>query len=274
MSSVAPAESALGALTVGAERVVLGGVTLRHWPGRGLPRVFVHGWAMHGGLFAELIDELDPRPAYALDLPGHGDNRDSPVPLAPAAVAAALAPLGVVDWIGWSLGGLFAIAAASAGQATSVALVASLPRFVAGADWPHGMPEATFAGFGRDLARDWHGTVDRFLALEALGDADERALIQRLRRQVYAHGEPDPAALSTGLALLHHHDAREHLQALAAAGVPVRLIGGRRDRLVSPAALAATAALHPAIRTHVIPGAAHAPFMTHAAEVAALLVAP
>lgn len=253
------------------ERIEVGGLRLRHWPGAGRPRVFVHGWAMHGGLFAALIDALDPRPAYALDLPGHGDNRDSAVPLEPDAVAAALAPLGTADWIGWSLGGLFAIAAAGAGLATGVALIASLPRFVAGADWPHGMPETTFAGFAADLARDWHGTVDRFLALEALGDADERALIQRLRRQVYAHGEPDPAALSAGLELLHTRDARAALAEVAAAGVPVRLIGGRRDRLVSPAALAATAALHPAIRRQVIAGAAHAPFMTHAAEVAAAL---
>jgi pimeloyl-[acyl-carrier protein] methyl ester esterase len=253
------------------ERIAVGGLTLRHWSGRGRPRVFVHGWAMHGGLFAELIDALDPRPAFALDLPGHGDNRDSAVPLEPAAVARALAPLGAADWIGWSLGGLFAIAAASAGQASSVSLIASLPRFVAGADWPHGMPEATFAGFATDLARDWHGTVDRFLALEALGDADERALIQRLRLQVYAHGEPDPAALSAGLDLLHTRDARADLAEIAAAGVPIRLIGGRRDRLVSPAALAATAALHPAIQSQVIPGAAHAPFMTHADAVAAVL---
>lgn len=253
------------------ERIEVGGLRLRHWPGAGRPRVFVHGWAMHGGLFAALIDALDPRPAYALDLPGHGDNRDSAVPLEPDAVAAALAPLGTADWIGWSLGGLFAIAAAGAGLATGVALIASLPRFVAGADWPHGMPEAIFAAFAADLARDWHGTVDRFLALEALGDADERALIQRLRRQVYAHGEPDPAALSAGLELLHTRDARAALAEVAAAGVPVRLIGGRRDRLVSPAALAATAALHPAIRRQVIAGAAHAPFMTHAAEVAAAL---
>ncbi|MCU0756081.1 MAG: alpha/beta fold hydrolase [Xanthomonadales bacterium] len=253
------------------ERIEVGGLRLRHWPGSGRPRVFVHGWAMHGGLFAELIDELDPRPAYALDLPGHGDNRDVAVPLEPAAVATALAPLGPADWIGWSLGGLFAIAAATAAQATSLTLIASLPRFVAGADWPHGMPEATFAGFANDLARDWHGTVDRFLTLEALGDADERALMQRLRRQVYAHGEPDPAALSVGLALLHTRDARADLAAIAATGLPIRLIGGRRDRLVSPAALAATAALHPAIRSHIIPGAAHAPFMTHAAEVAAQL---
>lgn len=253
------------------ERIEVSGLCLRHWPGQGRPRVFVHGWAMHGGLFAELIDALDPRPAYALDLPGHGDNRNASVPLEPAAVAAALAPLGAADWIGWSLGGLFAIAAAGVGLASSVALIASLPRFVAGADWPHGMPEATFAGFACDLARDWHGTVDRFLALEALGDADERALIQRLRRQVYAHGEPDPVALSAGLELLHTSDARAVLAEIAAAGVPVRLIGGRRDRLVSPAALAATAALHPAIHSQVIAGAAHAPFMTHAAEVAAAL---
>lgn len=253
------------------ERIAVGGLRLRHWPGVGRPRVLVHGWAMHGGLFSELIDALDPRPAYALDLPGHGDNRDCAVPLEPAAVAEALAPLGPVDWIGWSLGGLFAIAAAGAGQASSIALIASLPRFVAGADWPHGMPEATFAGFAGDLARDWPGTVDRFLALEALGDADERALIQRLRLQVYAHGEPDPAALSAGLALLHTRDARPALAEVAAAGVPVRLVGGRRDRLVSPAALAATAALHPAIRSQVIPGAAHAPFLTHAAEVAAAI---
>ena len=78
--------------------------------GEGPPLVLLHGWAMHGGVFAPLVEHLrTQRTLYVVDLPGHGLSRDSPVPLAIDPVVDALVDLlPPAPWLGWSLGGLVA----------------------------------------------------------------------------------------------------------------------------------------------------------------------
>ena len=46
--------------------------------GRGAPLVLLHGWAMHGGVFAPLVARLADRfELHVADLPGHGRSCDS-----------------------------------------------------------------------------------------------------------------------------------------------------------------------------------------------------
>jgi pimeloyl-[acyl-carrier protein] methyl ester esterase len=54
--------------------------------------------------------------------------------------------------------------------------------------------------------------------------------------------------------------------------MPSLWIAGRRDRLVSPAAMQAAAALAPVARFHQVDSGGHAPFLTHADEVASALL--
>ena len=59
--------------------------------GNGPPLVLLHGWAMHGGIFAPLVDALrEQRTLHVVDLPGHGNNRDCGVPLELDACARAV----------------------------------------------------------------------------------------------------------------------------------------------------------------------------------------
>jgi pimeloyl-[acyl-carrier protein] methyl ester esterase len=60
------------------------------------------------------------------------------------------------------------------------------------------------------------------------------------------------------------------LPALPAASL---WLAGRRDRLVDPRAMAAAAALAPDAVLHVVEHAGHAPFLTHADDVATRLAA-
>ncbi len=241
--------------------------------GRGAqPLVLIHGWAMHGGVFAPLVEVLAERcRLYLVDLPGHGHSRDSAVALEPDAVVAAIADATPpATWLGWSLGGLFALHAALTrpAQVRALAMVCATPRFVAAPDWPHGMTPATFETFAADLDRDWRATVERFLALEVLGDARAQTDLRRLRADLFARGEPDPAALAAGLALLERSDLRARLPQLA---VPSAWIAGRRDRLVPSAALRAAATACGGAFVE-LEHAAHAPFLGHADAVAAALV--
>ena len=238
--------------------------------GQGPALVLLHGWAMHSGLFAPLVERLrDDFELHLVDLPGHGHNAAVPGPL--TLDGAARAVLEAVParalWLGWSLGGLVAMQAAAIAPARVRGLVAiaANPRFVEGADWPQGMDPEVFRGFARELGRDYHATVDRFLMLEAQGSDHMRKEIRLLRDQVFAHGEPPAAALCDGLGILENEDLRAALPALP---MPSLWIAGRRDRLVPPAAMQAAAALAPGGVFHQVSSGGHAPFLTHADEVA------
>ena len=240
--------------------------------GEGPPLVLLHGWAMHGGVFTALAEALrEQRSLYLVDLPGHGHSRDSDIPLQLDACArAVLAAVPDAPWCGWSLGGAIALHAASQWpqQVTALAMIAATPCFVAAEDWPPGMPVSTFAAFESGLASDWRGTVERFLALEAFGLEDARERVRQLRTLAMARGAPSPRVLAEGLHLLQATDLRPQLPTLS---VPSLWLAGRRDRVVSPAAMQAAADLAPAAQFVQIERAGHAPFLTHADAVATAL---
>ena len=237
--------------------------------GRGdVPLVLIHGWAMHGGVFEPLVEALQERCAlYVVDLPGHGRSRDCGLPLEPFAVARAVAEaVPPAFWLGWSLGGLVALAAAreAAIPLRGLAMLCATPKFVRADDWPQGSDGALVRQLATDLETDYHGTLERFLALEAMGSADPRAELRRLHDAVFAHGEPDLRVLQEGIAVLEQTDWRD---ALATLDVPNTWIAGRRDRLVHPEAMrwSATRAQGD---FHEIAHAGHAPFLGHAGAVA------
>lgn len=241
--------------------------------GSGPDMVLLHGWALHGGAFAPLARRLAPHfRLHLVDLPGHGLSRDPDEHLdlrsVVVHVAAATPP---AIWLGWSLGGLFALrAAATLPTVRGLAMIAATPRFVRGEDWPHAVPHAVFEGFGEELARDYAGTLERFIALDTLGSEHGREELKALRTLLHERGEPDPDALREGLRLLDTADLRRSLPGLR---VPSLWIAGRRDRLVDPRGMAAAAAMAPHSRFVELHGAAHAPFLGHLEAVAAELLA-
>ena len=97
-----------------------------------------------------------------------------------------------------------------------------------------------------------------------------REELQLLRDAVLARGEPSPRILAEGLATLETSDLRDALPAMT---VPSVWISGRRDRLVNPTAMQASAAMATDARTVQIEHAGHAPFLTHADAVATALLA-
>lgn len=238
--------------------------------------VLIHGWAMHGGVFAPLVEALAERcTMYVVDLPGHGHSRACGLPLEARACAQAIAALTPPAlWLGWSLGGLIALTAAleQPQHACGLAMLCATPKFVRDASWPHGSDAALVHRLALDLETDYHATLEHFLALEVIGSTDPRAELRRLRAQVFARGEPDLRVLQEGIRLLEHTDLRARLPQLT---VPSQWIAGRRDRLVPPAAMAWAAAqcgsalTEPAAHAFdEIAHAGHAPFIGHAAVVA------
>ena len=240
--------------------------------GEGPPLVLLHGWAMHGGVFAPLVERLASRfTLHLVDLPGHGFSRDSGVPLRLDACVEGISAIVLrAPWCGWSLGGLVALHAAAMrpDAVPALAMLCASPYFVKGGSWKFGVSADIFRSFADGLRTDYRGTLQLFIALEAFGSDQAKDEIRVLRNGLFARGEPAGHALADGLELLETSDLRGALPTLA---VPSLWIGGRRDRLVDSRAMQEAAALAPNSSAHVIEHAGHAPFLTHADEVATLL---
>jgi pimeloyl-[acyl-carrier protein] methyl ester esterase len=238
--------------------------------GSGPDLVLVHGWGMHGGIWGDLPAQLARYfRVTILDLPGHGRSREESGDRSLAGFTECVAELcpKPAIWFGWSLGGLIAQHAAlhHPQQVAQLVLVGATPKFVQAPDWPHAMPVDVFADFARNLTQDYRATLLRFLSLQAGGSESARALLKQLRADMFAHGEPQPAALEAGLAILEHTDLRARL---AEIRVPALVVPGSHDRLAPPAAGAYLAARLSHAHWLRIEGAGHAPFLSHAALLA------
>lgn len=244
-------------------------VTIDGADGARPPLVLLHGWALHSGVWGASGGGVRARLAarftlHLIDLPGHGRNAG----VTPAVDAAGLAAQVLevapqrAHWLGWSLGGVVALAAALAApeRITRLVLTASTPRFVQTAGWPHAQTEASVARFEARLRSDYHGVVRDFLALQVLGDERAQATLHELKARVLDGGEPAPAALATGLAVLRATDLRVAAGALA---VPLLGISGTMDRLTPAAALEWLCAAVPDGRHLAVAKSAHAPFLSH-----------
>jgi len=239
-----------------------------HTEGRGDTHlVLLHGWAMHGGVFAPLVEALRDRcTLHVVDLPGHGRSRDCDTSLQPAECARAIAVrVPPAAWLGWSLGGLYALQAALdfPEQVRGLAMLCASPRFVRGNAWPHAVSPEILQNFGRDLETDYAGTLERFLALEALGSDCAQADLRKLRADTFNDHPPEVRALVEGLDVLEHTDLRARVRELVQ---PSAWIAGRRDRLIPWQALQWGAAQAGGAFT-CIAGGGHAPFIGHTGDV-------
>lgn len=233
--------------------------------GDGPDLLLAHGWGMHGAIWSGLAQRLATRHRVTLlDLPGHGH---SPPALGDGDleqwVRACLeaAPARAV-WIGWSLGGALALAAALSApeRVRGLFLVTATPRFLSAPDWPHAMGAPTLERFHQELSGDPHATLERFLALQVTGGETARATLRGLRQGLASRPAASSHALATGLRLLRDTDLRRELGRLAC---PNLWLFGDRDTLVPGRVADALPALLPSVRTVTIPGAAHAPFLSH-----------
>jgi len=243
--------------------------------GRGPDLVLLHGWGLHGALFAPLAASLAKRHRVTcIDLPGHGRSPFDPAFSDLATLSQAVAevlPSGCT-LLGWSLGGMVAawIAAAGRESVERLVLVSSTPRFVRGDSWEHGLDRTLVAEFADQLQRDHRGLIRRFLSLQARGDERQVALLRHLRACVFAQGEPDSAALEAGLAVLTQSDLRGSVGGIA---VPTLVVAGEHDRLTPPAASSWLAGQIPGASLSLLASAGHAPFLSHADEFVRVLLA-
>ncbi|MHB1332243.1 MAG: pimeloyl-ACP methyl ester esterase BioH [Sulfuriferula sp.] len=235
--------------------------------GQGGPLVLLHGWGMHGGVWAGVADELARHyQLHVVDLPGYGGSAAiTPYTLETLVTRLSEALPPRFNVCGWSLGGQVALRLAQScpAQVDKLITVGTNPCFVTRTDWLHGIQREVLQLFAESLVADYEGTLKRFLALQARGDESARAVLTRLRDLLFVRGRPDQYVLEAGLDILLNSDLRAAAPGIAQQAL---VIHGTHDAL-APVAAGEWLAQHlPNGHLCRIASASHAPFLSHSAE--------
>ena len=132
-----------------------------------------------------------------------------------------------------------------------------------------GIRPEVLAGFQQQLSEDFQRTVERFLALQTLGTESARRDARLLKAVVLQHQMPEVAVLTGGLDILRTADLREEL---ADCSLPFLRIYGYLDGLVPRKVAALLNSQWPHTQSVVMPGSAHAPFVSHPEAFSQLVV--
>lgn len=229
--------------------------------------VLIHGWGLNHAIWQPVADALvADYQVLALDLPGYGLATNYPAPYSLEAITDQLAtlipPQSFV--LGWSLGGLVAtqLALRYPAKVRSLALVASSPCFLQRQDWS-GMNAQVMQQFAGSLSANLALTVERFLAIQAMGSTTARQDIKQLKQAVLSLPLPQAEVLAAGLEILATTDLRPMLTELS---MPLYGCFGRQDSLVPVAMVTTLAELAPRAQISVLAKASHAPFISHQPE--------
>ncbi|ATZ72979.1 pimeloyl-[acyl-carrier protein] methyl ester esterase [Idiomarina sp. X4] len=232
--------------------------------GAGTPLVVIHGWGMNSNIWQPIIPSLSEKyTVYCVDLPGFGDSSwsfEASVSLDDLVDALAPALPERFHVMGWSLGGLVAtqFTLKHPDRVLSLTTVASSPHFVESDSWP-GIKPRVLEQFQQQLDSDFRKTIERFLAIQAMGSSDAKAQIKLVRELIFSKPTPDQKVLKETLKLLQECDLREQLVNVE---VPFLRLYGRLDSLVPERAITKIDELAPQSKSVTFNKSSHAPFLS------------
>jgi pimeloyl-[acyl-carrier protein] methyl ester esterase len=245
--------------------------------GKGETIVFVHGWAMHSGIWRDFAKQLAQNyRVICLDLPGHGRSEKTDLftlEQISAELVNAIPPSsakeGGICWLGWSLGTTVVLDIASRYPewTSSLVLLAGNPLFTRMSQWP-GMDVRLLDDFAGRLTKNCHATLLHFLSLQVNGLPDHKALLKTLKTAASECDTPETNILQGGLEILKQGDMRSVLSEL---DIPVLAILGGIDTLVPVAVGQKMQQLLPSMELNIIDRAGHLPFLSHSRETLAII---
>jgi len=233
--------------------------------GQGQPLVLVHGWGMNNAIWSDFLVQLaQDHQITCIELPGHGKSpwHTNQTLLSHWAQACLEVAPPTAIWLGWSLGGLIAqyIAIHAKNRVQRLICMTSTPCFQQRDTWPNAMPSNTLKLFYTALIENHQQTLERFLALQVMGQKQPKQLLKELKKPLFLRPEPQFGALKQGLKFLKQTDLRTQLGQIQC---PQHWIFGGKDTLVPKMTCHALQQINPEARTTLIDSASHLPFLTH-----------
>ncbi|MCW3172113.1 pimeloyl-ACP methyl ester esterase BioH [Shewanella subflava] len=233
--------------------------------GDGQDIVLLHGWGVNGAVFEPLKQALSQYRVHYVDLPGFGDSPMIEGDIHDWASALIQQLPSNAIWLGWSLGGLVAtqIALNFPDKIKALITVASSPCFMAQTTetpqaWP-GIASEVLGQFSTQLHHNLTKTVERFLAIQAMGSETAKTDILKIKSLVLAKPLPSEASLQQGLAMLAEVDLRSQLANIT---MPWLRVWGKLDGLVPRKAINMLAK-NSNVEDIILAKASHAPFISH-----------
>lgn len=236
-----------------------------------LALTLIHGWGSSPRVWDRLREHLPAaREVRTAALPGHGGGRLERASLDAWAEVLLDALPQSTALCGWSLGALVAMQLALRAPARfgRLILIGASPCFVRRADWPCALGAEEVDEFMRAFDAEPASLQKRFRALQSLGDARRREVLQALADAGAPLAGPTHRTMAAGLQILRDSDLRPQLARLAQ---PVRLLHGACDALMPAEAAVALADLLPDGRLSVFDDCAHAPQLSRPRDCAALI---
>lgn len=235
--------------------------------------LLIHGWGMNPSLWDDLAQPLSEHfEVHCPALPGHGGTPPVPGWSAESLASDWLQAWPDAFWVGWSLGAQVALAAAIQApedkddnqRVRGAVLLGGTPRFVATDDWSCAMPEHEFNTFQDQCKATPENTLQQFLGLQVLESAQSGRTLRALRQAVATAPAPGREGLLDGLRVLRNLDMRADL---AKVRCPVLWLSGDSDHLTPHEAARWSATKMPHSQVECLPGAGHAPLISHKDEV-------
>ncbi|MCK7458838.1 pimeloyl-ACP methyl ester esterase BioH [Idiomarina aminovorans] len=232
--------------------------------GTGTPFVVLHGWGMNANIWQPVVPALSEHfQLHCIDLPGFGDSTwssKSDVSLESFVEQILPALPQQFHLLGWSLGGLVAtqIALAYPERVLSLSTVASSPHFAENDNWS-GIKPDILEQFQQQLDSNFKKTIERFLAIQAMGSEDAREQVKQVKQLIFAKPLPNSKVLKAALTILQTADLRQQLPSIE---VPFNRFYGRLDSLVPERAIDDISDLAPNSQVVVFNKSSHAPFIS------------
>jgi pimeloyl-[acyl-carrier protein] methyl ester esterase len=233
-------------------------------------KVFLHGWGMRKEMFSSFIDAyFTDENVLCLSLPGYDGECDLDGFDEQVLLLSNQIPEGS-HIIGWSLGGLFALRLAqlSPHKVSKVTMICSTPVFAQKRDWGFGLNTEILTDFGGELLVNREKTLRQFMLLQLHGQKEIKTLVKEMELKVIDTYRPSLFILKAGLVFLQKVDLREGLKSMR---VPVSIILGGRDKIVSAEQALTLNDFGAHVSVHVIKRAGHIPFITHMEAIACLI---
>ncbi|MXP67860.1 pimeloyl-ACP methyl ester esterase BioH [Pantoea sp. Aalb] len=225
--------------------------------------MLLHGWGLNAEIWQIIVAKLSLHlRLHLLDLPGFSRSKKFG-PLTLPEMAQILLPYlpSRTILLGWSLGGLVAtqIALTNPQSISALISVASSPCFTARDNWP-GIKPITLQVLQKQLANNFHSTIERFLMLQVMGAKNTRKDIYKIKDLIFAQPISTVEVLESGLKILKNTDLRPYLPKIT---IPFLRIYGSLDVLVPRKICNELDTYLPTSSSIVMDKTTHAPFISH-----------